>query len=127
MIGNVPRQKEHLASAARTTAQTQATPYKNPGYRGVRVITKATALAATPGVTPTIQGYDAITNTYYDLLVGTAIATAAPTVQELVVHPDMAAVTNAVANKALPKYWRINMGVADADSLTYGVSYEYLP
>ncbi len=107
-----------LARTALVTGDTQ-----NDGFhprRGGHFIINSTAVTATPVITPTIQGFDPILGVWYPILVGAAISTATVTV--LKVHPDLTAVANSVANDILPPTWRINIAVADADSMTYGIS-----
>ncbi len=113
----------YLPVAARTTAiptgTSQSDPY-NP-RRGGHFIFVTSALGAAPAITPTIQGLDPIQNVWYNILVGAAINTATTTV--LRVFPGATNAANAVANDILPPTWRINIAVANADSITYGISF----
>lgn len=111
-----------LPSAARTAAL-QSADFTNRYAKGVRVMIDATASSATPSVTFTIQGKTG-QGDYYTLLASSAVTGAGNT--ELVVHPSMTASANAVAKNALGNVWRVDVAVADADSLTYSVYAEYL-
>lgn len=112
----------YLPLAARTTAIVAGeshTDVYNPrkgGHFGFNV----TAIGAAPSITPTIQGLDPVFNVWYNILVGSAIAATGYTV--LKVFPGATPVANAVANDYLPATWRINIAVANADSITYAIS-----
>lgn len=110
-----------LASAART-ASVNSEDFVNEDARGLHLYIYATALAATPSITVTIQGKDALTGTYYTLLAGTAITTAAPTAVIMRVFPGATAAANTVANDCLPHTWRVSVVAGDADSITYSIS-----
>lgn len=111
-----------LASAART-ASVNSSDMTNMSGRGVRVWIKATASAATPSVVFTIAGKTA-QGDYYTILDSAAVTGAGTTT--LVVHPELAASANAIANNHLPRTWRVQAVAADADSLTYSVYAEHL-
>lgn len=120
-----PRQLTILASAARTAALNSDTYPNDEGHRGLHVIIDATASAATPGVTFTIQGYSPLGDDYYTLLASAAITGTGTTI--LRVFPGATAAANLVANDCLPGLWRVAITVADADSLTYSVNAWLLP
>lgn len=113
-----------LASAART-ATTNSPDQVDPTAEGVHVIINVTALAATPAVTPKIQGKGPL-GTYYDILVGTAITDVTvgtpPAVVVLKVGPGITATANVSAADFLPDTWRVVMTHGDTDSITYSVS-----
>lgn len=88
--------------------------------RGGHFIIVTSAPGAAPAITPTIQGFDPILGVWYNILVGAAINTATTTV--LRVFPGATNVANSVANDILPPTWRINIAVANSDTLTYGIS-----
>jgi hypothetical protein len=111
-----------LASAARTLATTSAD-QRNRFARGVRVMIDVTADPANASITPTIQGKTG-QGDYYTLLAGAAITGTGNV--ELVVHPSLTADPNLVAKAPLGAVWRLSMAVADADSMTYSVTAEYL-
>lgn len=107
-----------LASAART-ASVDSADFTNYNHRGGHFIIDVTALAATPSIVVTIQGKDALSGKYYDLLVGTAITTVGTTV--LKVNPGTGAIAGGAANDMLPRTFRVSVVNADADSITYSI------
>ena len=116
-------QKTLLATAARTATIASAD-QRNAYHRGVRVHIKTTVDPAAASLTFTIQGKDSITGDYYTLLASAAVAAVGETY--LVVYPSGTAVANAYAVQPLPAYWRVNVAVADTDSMTYGITAELL-
>lgn len=107
-----------LASAART-ATVDSADQTNVNGRGLHVFVDVTAVTATPTITVKIQGKDAVSGTYYDLLEGTALTAVAT--QTLKVYPGLTAVLNEDENDILPRTWRIRVEHTDADSITYSV------
>lgn len=116
----LPSSKQYvaLASAARTADATSET-IESPLTKGVHVVIDVTAVTATPSVVPKIQAYDIASATWYDILVGAAITGVSQVV--LRVYPGCIAVTNLVANDAMPPRFRVFMDHADTDSITYSV------
>lgn len=119
-----------LESAART-----ATPTPGPGgdypylanhqrFKGCHVILDVTAVTATPSVTVDIEGYDYGSDSWYNLLTGVAVTATGTNIYK--VHPDLTAVANQVAKDGLPYLWRVTVSHADADSITYSLSVNYL-
>ena len=108
-----------MASAART-ATASSPDQNNYNWCGAHIIINVTSITATPSVVPTIQGKDPISGTYYTLLTGLAITTTGITI--LKIYPGITALANGSANDILPRYWRITMTHADADSITYSVA-----
>jgi len=104
---------------ARTTAQTSSIIENDEGAEGLVVVIDCTAVADTPSVTFTIQGYDTTSSKAYTILASAAITGTGTTV--LRVHPALTAATNTIAKDLLPRYWRVSVAVADADSMTYSV------
>jgi hypothetical protein len=86
---------------------------------GIQVIIDTTAVAATPSVVPTIDGFDPLSGKWYNILTGAAIATVSTVV--LRIHPDLVAVANLTAADFLPQKYRVVMTHGDADSITYTV------
>ncbi len=113
-----------LASAARTAA-TQSADLPNPGARGVIVVIDVTVSAATPSLTFTIQGKSSLGADYYTILAAAAITGVGVTV--LRVYPGLTAIGNLTASDVLPKVWRVDVAVGDADSVTYSVNAIYIP
>lgn len=106
-----------LASAARTATPTIADQFTEGAAR-CHVIVDVTAAAGT-GVTPKIQGKDAASGKYYDVLVGSVITTTGTSV--LKVGPGLTASANAAASDFLPAVWRVVVTHSDSSSLTYSV------
>ena len=105
-------------SAARTATPT-AVQVSDKFARGIQVVINVTASSATPSVVPTIDGYDPLSDTWYNILTAAAITGAGATL--LRIHPDLASVTNETAADFLPETYRITMTHADTDSITYSV------
>ena len=116
--------KTIVGSAARTTTTTFG-PFINRQGRSLRITVLATALSATPSVVPKIQSVSP-GGVATDLLTGTAITTAAPTEQVLLITPDLAASANVIAQTVAPSRYNVVMTAGDADSLTYAIFAEEL-
>lgn len=112
------RELSILASAART-ATTTSDAVRLHHAVAMHVIINVTAVASTPSVVPTIQGFDSTSGVYYDLLVGNAITATGTTV--LKIGLGMAASANASAQDLIPHTIRVKMTHADSDSITYSV------
>lgn len=107
-----------LASAARTATTTSDVFRLPPTSRGFAVQFSATALAATPSVTCSVEHLTA--GAWAAVLTGAALTSA--TTQNLIVHPDAADVANiSESSTTLVERFRIVMTAADADSFTYSV------
>lgn len=107
-----------FAKAART-ATTSATisPESSSGLFYINV----TAVSATPSVVFTIAGLDPVDSTEYTILASAAITGTGLTV--LRVHPQLTAAANTIAKDVLPAALKITATHADADSITYSVSF----
>lgn len=92
--------------------------------RGVKLVIDITALAGTgPTLTVTVQGKDAASGKYFNILVSTALAAVATTVLE--VYPGIANAANAAQGVTLPKTWRVLYaigGTTPAVTATVGAS-----
>lgn len=119
-----PAEVTVLASAARTTAQTQPD-QTNDGARGIAVILDVTVASGTGGLTLEIDGLDPTSGKYYALLTGTAKTTTGTTVYR--VYPGLTAAANATASDVLPRTWRTKISVGDSSSYTYSVGAVLLP
>lgn len=119
-----------LASAART-----ATPTNGPGndinhltnhqrFKGAHVLLEVTAIAATPSITVDIEGYDFGSDTWYNIGTSAAVTTVSSNIYK--VHPDLTASPNLVFKDGIPYLWRVRVTHADADSITYSLSVNYL-
>ena len=101
------------------TATPAAVQVDDDSVQGIQVIIDVTAIAATPSVVPTIDGFDPLSAKWYNLLTGSAVTGTGTTV--LRIHPDLTAAANLTAKDFLPERYRIVMTHADADSITYTV------
>ena len=111
--------KSFYASTART-ATPAVISTDDDHVLGVQVVIDVTASAATPSVVPTIDGFDPLSDSWYNLLTGSAITGAGTTV--LRIHPQLTAAANLTAKDFIPKKYRIVMTHADTDSITYSVN-----
>ena len=108
-----------LASAARTAAVTGSDITNHNGAGVAHIVLDVTADPAAASITVTIQGKDSLSGKYYDILVGAAVAAVGTTVYRI--DPRITAVANSIAQDSLPRVWRVNVAVADADSMTYSI------
>jgi hypothetical protein len=113
-----------LASAARTTTQTQGDQTTPTGIRGIRVVLDMTT-AGTGSVTLEIDGKDSLSGKYYALLTGAAVTTDSTNVYT--VYPSNTVAANVSASTALPKIWRVKVTANNANSATYSVGACLLP
>jgi hypothetical protein len=113
------------ASAGRTTTPTAMADQTNIGAKGLRVVVDATVNAGGSGsITVTIQGKDAVSGKYYTILASAAIVTV--TTNVYTVYPSITAVTNTIAQDALPTTWRVIVTANNANPVTYSVGASYL-
>jgi hypothetical protein len=108
-----------LASAVRAATNNSAN-QNNYGNRGVHVIVDVTAAPGVDTVTPKIQGYDPVSGTYYDLVVGAAIVAASTVV--LKVYPGITVAANLSVSDFLPLTWRVVMTHSAGTNFTYSVA-----
>lgn len=118
---------EVLASAART-ADTLSNPFTNNYYKGLLLVVDATIEVATAVVTPEIRVKDA--NGDYNAVFWTAAAAISAIGEySYLFYPGLLAAdyggTEALSLPA-PMEWKLFMGHADADALTYSVQGTYL-
>lgn len=106
-----------LASAARTTTQTQAD-QTNYNHRGIVAVLDMTTVGS-GSVTLEIDGKDPVSGKYYALLTGAAVITNSTNIYR--VYPGLTAATNATANDVLPRTWRIKVTANNSNSCTYSV------
>ena len=112
-----------LASAARTTAQTSAEFSAEEAFSSDFVF-NVTLDPGTASVTPSIQGKDPLSGSFYTILTGAAVAATGITVMR--VGPTIIAAANVAANAMLPEVFRVAVAVADAESLTYSFGVTHL-
>lgn len=112
----------HLASAARTATPGAGAVIRHFAAKGITVFLNVTAIGAAPSITVSIEAIDPI-----NLTTGVALLTSAAItgvgLTRLVVYPGLLAAANLRANDVLPKTFRFNFTHANADSITYSVSY----
>lgn len=113
-----------LASAARTTTQTQPDQTNFSNARGIKVLLDMTVVG-TGSVTLTIQGKDLASGKYYTLLAGAAVTT--NTTNVYTVYPGISATANVSANDVLPHTWRALVTANNANSATYSLGASLLP
>ncbi len=109
-----------LASAARTADTTSGVTQTFPA-KGVHVIINVTVWTA-GSITPHIQGYDVVSNSYYDILVGAAIGATGQTI--LKVGPGITPTANVAVADLLPANWRVLLHPSTVDPITYSVGME---
>lgn len=109
-----------LSNAVRT-ATTNSPDITNSHGKGAIVVLDVTASSGSPSITFKIQGKDAASGKYYDILTSTAVTSVSTTV--LKVYPGLTAAANSIANDILPHTWRVVVEHSNADSIDYGVGY----
>jgi len=110
-----------LASAARTATPTVDTfNIVHGSATGCIVIIDCTAIAATPSVVFTLQGYDPVSTKVWTLLASAAIVATGTTI--LRVSPHLTAAANLIAKDIMPDSFTMSAVHGDADSITYSVS-----
>ncbi len=119
----VNRELTVFSSAARTVSENSAD-LSNPYARGAVLVIDVTAATATPSVVFTVKGKSALGSDYYTILASAAITGTGQTVQRI--YPGLTASANVTASDVLPAVWRVEAAHADADSITYSVSCNYV-
>lgn len=122
-MANQPENITFLASAARTTTQTQADQV-NRGHSGIKFVVDTTAFG-TGSVTVTLQGLDPTSGKYYTILASAAIVATGTIVYT--VYPGAVVSANVSANDQLPATWRLLATANNANTQTYSVGYVLLP
>lgn len=89
----------------------------NNSARGVQVGVNLT-VATTVTVTVKIQGKDAASGQYYDILTSVGIVAAGFT--NLTVYPGAAATVNVSSPQPLPHIWRVSVGIVGASAAVTG-------
>ena len=112
-----------LASAARTDA-INSPDLVNYNACGVALTIDITSITATPLLTVTIKYKDTLSGKYVSLLASAVLNAVSTT--SLIVYPGNAAVANVKADSPLPRIWRVEVTVGDADSATYSISANYI-
>lgn len=79
---------------------------ENLSSQSAHIIINITALTGTtPTATFTVQGYDESSNTYYTMLVSTALNATGQTI--LKIGPSVTAAANLALNDFIPKFFRV--------------------
>lgn len=112
-----------LASASRTTTQTQAD-QSNSGFRGISVVLDMT-IVGSGSVTLEIDVKDPVSGKYISLLTGAAVIANSTNVYR--VYPGATAAANLVANDNLWDTYRIKVVANNANAATYSVTSILLP
>ena len=120
-----PAQGTFLASAERTTTQTQDEQSNSNGFRGIRVVLDMTEVASSPSVTLSIQSKDRTSGEWHTLLEGAAVT--GDTTNVYTLFPGAPVTTNVSANAQLGSAWRIVVTAGNANAGTYSVGFELLP
>ncbi len=114
-----------LASAARTEAQTVVVTQLSSDKPKVLVFTIDVTLdAATASITPSVQGFDPLSETWTTIVTGAAIAALGDV--QLKIGVGLTAAANLTVNHEIPTRFRFRMAVADADAITYSVGLEII-
>lgn len=108
-----------LSSAARTTTQTSAD-QTNFNHTKLIVVFDVTA-GTTSLLTLTIDGKDAASGKFYNLLTGAAVATVSTNVYTLAL--GVTGVANTTVNAFVPRLFRIVVTAGNGNSITYSVGY----
>lgn len=116
---------EVLNHAARTATPTVVVQSPNAAAtfipRGIHVFLNVTALAATPSIVLTIQGFQNLGTVFsYPQLVSLPITTIGIYIYK--VAPGITALPNLSAADYIADFWSIEVAHANADSITYGVT-----
>ena len=120
-----------LASAARTADAYSDPMHNDKRYKGIIIFFNVTLDPSSAAVTPKIEMYDPATGEWEAYMSGTAIDTV-DTDTQWIIYP-MYKLDNTEINLTdespvpLPLLWRLFMDVANSNSLTYSVGYQYLP
>lgn len=113
-----------LVTLAAASAGGNSADQTNLVGRGVKLAIDITAITGTgPTLTVKIQGKDAASGKYYDILSSAALSAAGTTVLE--VYPGIANAANAAQGVTLPKTWRVSYaigGTTPAVTATVGAS-----
>lgn len=111
-----------LASAART-AETNSSDQTNYNGKGIVIIVDVTVDPAAAAITPTIDAKDPISGNYVQIWAAAAALSAVGTTVYILYPGNTDGVQLTDKDTiVLPRTWRFQMEVADADSMTYSVS-----
>lgn len=111
-----------LTSLGRTITSTSAD-IINYNACGLNVILNVTVNGAGGSITLTVDGKDAASGAYYNLITGAAITAAATGTFVYRIQPGLTAVANTTVNDRCPRTFRIVVTANNANSVTYSLGY----
>lgn len=123
--GSTPPVSQAILPSAARVATIQTADLINASSRGGHFIINVTALVAGASLTPAILGKDTLNGVYYTLLTGLAITATGITV--LKIYPGIVGIANAAATDVLPSTFAFSMTAANANSVTYSVTFNGVP
>lgn len=109
---------EILPSAARSAAEVVSTDQTNSGWRGAHIIVNVSAFSSGT-YTLYVQGKDPVSGTYYNILVGSALAATGISIYKI--YPGISTVANGSAADILPRIWRVRFVGAATPTMTFSV------
>lgn len=110
-------------SLARTATPT-AYSLQSRGAKGLAVFINASAITSTPSVVVTIDGYNAGSGIWYNILTSAAIATVST--KRMVVAPGIVENANLTVSTLIPETVRVVMTHANVNSITYSVDLDWV-
>jgi hypothetical protein len=108
-----------LSSLARTTTQTSAD-QTNFNHTKLVVVLDVTA-GTTPALTVTINGKDAASGKYYNLLTGASVSTVSTNIYTIAI--GLTPVANTTVSAFIPRLFQIVVSAGNGNSITYSVGY----
>lgn len=106
-----------FSSTSRTTSVDTGA-VDNLSGSGVVVLLNVSSIAGS--LTPTIYGYDPVSEATYTLLTGAAVSSAG--LYPYRVYPGITPVPNEAASDVVPRYWGLSVAAGTTDSNTYSAS-----
>lgn len=101
------------------TSSTNSPNFTNYDSKGGHFILNVTTVSGSASIVLTVQGHDSVSNSYYDILVSSAITTIG--INVLKVYPGIATLSNGAASDLVPRTFRVSVAHATGDSITYSV------
>lgn len=118
-IGGKPVFGAALYPSVARTVTPDAVSVQNDSYGSLVVVLDITAVVSTPSLVVTIDGQDPASGKWYNIL--TSAAKTGTGTTALRVSPNIAAVTNLIAQDILPEFVRVTVTHGNANSATYTV------
>lgn len=107
------------ASQSRTTTPT-AVQFNRRRAKAMDVVIDCTTFAATPSVVVTVDGFDSLSNQWFNI--GTSAAVTNTSTRVMQFGSALASTTNLSFNTFLPDKMRVVATHGDADAITYTIS-----